>query len=217
MAQTKRRPGRPKGSGKLVMEELLDEEGNPVSTLENTKHVQAQDFARQVSYRDANEKSPGRGMYAGMASAESYLEFYKTSKGKKRKGRPWTYPTAEALEKEVLAYFEFCIDRRIPVTVAGLGAWLGITTSTLRLWKQNKDTMPFYEVVEPAIGFIHAMTEQGAMDGTVPVVSYIFSSKNYHGLQDKMDYEVLPTQQLTTNEQKEIIDKLPIYDTENDK
>jgi hypothetical protein len=201
--------GRPKKSGVLSLDDILDEDGNPLNPNEQSKDTDARDFKKAVEARDYNERTNGRGMYAGMANPESYFEFYKTSIGKKRRGRPWTYPTAEALQSEITAYFEFCIDKRVPVTVAGLGAWLGVTTSTLRLWKQNKDTMPFYEVVEPAIGFIHAMTEQGAMDGTVPVVAYIFSSKNYHGLQDKTEYEILPTQQLTSLEQDEILKQLP--------
>lgn len=208
----KRGPGRPKGSTRINLDDLMDDDGNPVSLSPEGKHLQAMEFKRQVEEADADRKSNRRGMYAGMADPESYLEMYKTTIGKQRKGRPWTYPTAEALQAEVTAYFEFVVDRRISVTVAGLCAWLGITTSTLRMWKNNSATMPFYEVVEPAIGFIHGMVEQGAAEGIVPVVFYIYSSKNYHGLQDKVEYEVTPSKSYSSIEQEDIIGKLPIKD-----
>lgn len=198
--------GRPKGSG-IKEDEMFDEDGNPVSLSVGTKAQDALQFKRQVD-GDVTYASK-KGMYAGMANPESYIEFYKTSIGKPRKGRPWTYPTAQALQTEVTSYFEFCIDKRIAVTVAGLGAWLGITVTTLRLWKQNKDTMPFYEVVEPAIGFIHSMTEQGAMDGNIPAIAYIFSAKNYYGLKDVQEYVLEPRKQLSTAEQDSIINDLP--------
>jgi len=203
-----RKPGRPKNVKSLTVEDMIDDEGKPMSMNRGTKAQNAIQFAKSLE-PDAQRQNSGRGMYSGMANPESYIEFYKKAVGNPRKGRPWTYPSAQALEKEIMAYMEYCIDHRIAVTVAGLSAWLGITTATLRLWKLNMDTMPFYEVVEPAIAFIHAMTEQGAIDGTIPVVSFIFTSKNYHNLKDVMEYSVEPRKQLTTAEQDTIIDLLP--------
>lgn len=101
------------------------------------------------------------------------------------------------------------ISRRIAVSVAGLSAWLGISTSTLRLWKQQSSTMPFYEVVEPAVAFIHAMTEQGALDGNVPAIPFLFLAKNYHNLHDKVEYELKSAEKLSIEEQQDIIHNLP--------
>ena len=212
MSNTKKKVGRPPQDKTLKMSDMIDRDGNLGSPYETSKMVQAEKFRKVVENNDANRRSNGRGMYAGMADPESYMEFYRQSISKPKKGRPWTYANAKALQREVTEYFEFAIDNRIPITVAGLGAWLGITVSNLRLWKQNRDTMPFYEVIEPAIAFIHAMTEQGAMDGTVPALPFIFASKNYFGLKDKMEYEIMPTQRITSDEQEEIINTLPIED-----
>ena len=129
--------------------------------------------------------------------------------GKVRKGRPWSYPSREALQAEITSYFEFVIERRIAVSVAGLSAWLGISTATLRLWKSNMNTMPFYDVVEPAVAFIHAMTEQGALDGNVPAVPFMFLAKNYHSLHDKLEYEIKSSERLSLAEQEDIISFLP--------
>lgn len=201
--------GRPKKDTRLTIDDLLDAEGNPINPNYNSKDQNARRFQAMIDSRDANEKQGmQKGMYAGMANPESYLEFYKISTGKPRKGRPWTYPDAKMLETEILKYFEFCIDKRIPVTVAGLSAWLGISVSTLSNWKRNRDTMPYYEVVEPAVAFIHAMTEQGAVDGNVPTVTFIFLSKNYNGLKDSVEYDVSPNR-LNLMEQEDIVKKLP--------
>ena len=196
---------------KLTMEELLDAEGNPVSNHKNSKHTEAMKFQRLVEGVTPSDgvNNTKRGMYAGMANPESFIEFYKKSISKSKKGRPWTYPTAQALQTEVTAYFEFCIDRLIAVTVGGLSAWLGVGVGTIRTWRQNQDTMPFYEVIEGAVAFVHSMTEQGAMDGNVPAIAYIFASKNYHGLTDKMDYVVIPHETMTALEQDDIIKQLP--------
>ena len=204
----KRKPGRPKNTRVKELDELIDEDGNPISQDPHSKQQLAIQFAKST-VPDAQRMQPNRGMYAGMANPHEYLVMYRTAANNPRKGRPWTYPSAAALAKEVDAYFDFCTHRRIAVCVAGLGAWLGVTVSTLRNWKQNRDTMPFYEVVEPAIAFIHAMIEQGALDGTVPAIAYIFQSKNYNGLKDVQEYTVEPRQQLSMLEQDKIIEALP--------
>jgi len=210
----KKHAGRPKGSVKvkeLKMSDMINKNGKTVSLDKNAKNANALAFEKLVNGDDSGTQgnTAKRGMYAGMANPESFIEFYKTTVGKQKKGRPWAYPTALALQTEVTAYFEFCVSRLIAVTVSGLGAWLGVSVTTMRYWKQNKDTMPFYEVIEPAIAFVHSMTEQGAMDGNVPAIAYIFASKNYHGLTDKMDYVVIPHETMTALEQDDIIKQLP--------
>jgi len=189
---------------------LFDEDGYPISQDHESKQQMAIKFKEIVDgNKDAQAFNPNRGMYAGSANPQEFLEFYHRTISRPNKGRPWAYPTAEALQAEVSAYFEFCVPRRIALCVAGLGAWLGVTTTTLNNWKRNRDTMPFYEVVEPAIGFIHAMTEQGAIDGTVPAVPFMFTSKNYHGLKDVQEYAMETRHQLSIAEQDTIIEALP--------
>lgn len=203
-----RKPGRPSEEKPLTMEELLGADGKPRTVAEHKRDDD--EFIKAVQGdTSAREYGMKKGMYAGMANPEDYLEMYKTISSKPRKGRPWTYPSREALQAEINSYFEFVIDRRIAVTVAGLASWLGITTSTLRLWKQQSSTMPFYEVIEPTIAFIHALTEQGAIDGNIPAIPFIFLAKNYHGLSDKVEYSLETAEKLTLEQQNEVIQQLP--------
>lgn len=201
---------RPKKDKNIEIDDILDDEGNPTNPNKNTKDLNAQIFERQVEGSYAGDATrPGRGMYAGMAHPHEFLVFYREAKKKPHRGAPWGYESQEALEKEIDAYFDFCIHRRIAVSVAGLGAWLGVSTATLGYWKRNRETLPYYECVELAIAFIHGMMEQGALDGNVPATVYNFLARNYNGLKDIQEYSVEPVKQLSILEQDRIIDALP--------
>lgn len=175
-----------------------------------SKDANAERLGRQIegSY-EGDSHRPGSGMYAGMANPHEFLVFYREAKKKPQCGTPWAYVSVKELEREIDAYFDFCIHRRIAVSVAGLGAWLGVSVGTLSYWKRNRETLPFYESVDMAIAFIHSMAEQGALDGNVPATVYNFVSKNYHGLKDIQEYSVEPMKQLSMSEQDKIIDALP--------
>lgn len=200
---------RPKKDKTIELDDIFDD-GTPTSPNKNTKDFNAQMFERQVegSY-EGDATRPTRGMYAGMAHPCDFLTFYNEAKGKPNRGAPWGYDSQEALEKDIDGYFDFCIRRRIAVSVAGLGAWLGVSTSTLGYWKRNRETLPYYECVELAIAFIHSMMEQGALDGNVPATIYSFLTRNYNGLKDVQEYTVEPVKQLSIEEQDRIIDALP--------
>jgi hypothetical protein len=201
---------RPKKEKNIEIDDILDDEGNPTNPNKNTKDLNAQIFERQVEGSYAGDATrPGRGMYAGMAHPHEFLVFYREAKKKPHRGAPWGYESQEALEKEIDAYFDFCIHRRIAVSVAGLGAWLGVSTATLGYWKRNRETLPYYECVELAIAFIHGMMEQGALDGNVPATVYNFLARNYNGLKDIQEYSVEPVKQLSILEQDRIINALP--------
>lgn len=201
--------GRPKKK-KPDIDALMYSDGSPRNPNVWSKDANAERLSRQIegSY-EGDSHRPGMGMYAGMANPHEFLVFYREAKKKPQCGTPWSYGSAEELEREIDAYFDFCIHRRIAVSVAGLGAWLGITVSTMSYWKRNRETHPFYEVIEVAISFIHAMAEQGALDGNVPASVFAFISKNYHGMKDIQEYSVEPVKQLSIAEQDKIIDALP--------
>ena len=209
--------GRPKNKEhKLTIEDIVDNEGNVVSCGEGTKTRNARRFKKLVENNINNPDENGtnkRGMYAGSANPESFIEMYKhTVSNRQKKGNPWRYPSRKALEDEIFKYFEFCVDRRIPVTVAGVCAWLGISVRTLNNWERHQDTQPFYDIAESTISFIHAMTEQGAVDGNIPASVFNFLSRNYHGLKDQMDYYVSPKDTINALEADEIIKNLPDVD-----
>lgn len=208
--------GRPKKDTTLTVDDFINADGELVSVAKTSKQANAIRLQNEIDGVASYNPRSTKGMYAGATNPDDFLLFYDTTIKKPLKGRPWSYPTQEALQSEVREYFRFAIEKKIALTVAGLSAWLGISVSTLQYWKSNRATMPFYEVVEPAIGFIHAMTEQGAIDGNIPAIAFIFVSKNYNGMTDKVEYTHAQEKLLDSVEQSDIVNRLPNISTSKD-
>jgi len=153
--------------------------------------------------------APTNGMYSGSASPQDYLDQMTHTMNSPYKGTPWKYPSKEALEKEIRAYFEFMVSRRIPLTVAGLSAWLGVSIRTVNYWQRNRDSCPFYELIESASAFIHALTEQGAVDGNVNAHIYTILSTNYWGLNNTANVNLNATSHINEVDDEDILNKLP--------
>lgn len=153
---------------------------------------------------------PSKGMYAGEAKPQDHLDAINHTLSKPLRGRPWAYPTPEALRSEIMEYFEFMIGRRIPITVAGLCAWLGISTHTARYWKTHEQLLPWYTEFETALAYIQSMQEAGAVEGRVVPYTYQFLAKNYHGMRDVREIEVSGESGiLDASDQKAIIENIP--------
>lgn len=153
---------------------------------------------------------PSKGMYAGEAQPQDHLDAINHTLSKPLRGRPWAYPSPEALRAEILEYFEFMIGRRIPLTVAGLSAWLGISTGTARYWKKNENLLPWYTEFDTALAYIQSMQEAGAVEGRVVPYTYQFLAKNYHGMRDVHEIDVTNENGiLDANDQKAIIESIP--------
>ena len=153
---------------------------------------------------------PSKGMYAGEAKPQDHLDAINHTLSKPLRGRPWAYPSPEALRSEILEYFEFMIGRRIPLTVAGLAAWLGISTATASYWKKNERLLPWYTEFDTALAYIQSMQEAGAVEGRVVPYTYQFLAKNYHGMRDVREIEVTGESGiLDASDQKAIIENIP--------
>ncbi len=206
----------PKGSGNRVVRKLriTTEDGEVVDTpiTRRDSEFSADLLVKRMEGRSEGLQSNGtaRGMYAGEAPPETHLAIFKRNMASPLKGVPWKYPTAELLEKEVQGYFECMVLNRIPLTVAGLCAWLGISSTGLSRWRSQQDTYPLYPTIETAVAFIHAMSEQGAVDGNVSGNVYGFLAKNYWGMTDTMTVtQVSENKGFTSEEQRAIIEALP--------
>lgn len=197
---------------KLTIDDLFNEDGELEIDTKNSKVHQAKVFSETVDqYAERNQPSK-KGMYAGETDREEFVNLYRKSVANRKKSKPWNYPSRKALDDEIMKYFEFCVERRIPVTVAGLATWLGISVTTLGNWRRHPDKYPHYDIVDNAVAFIHAMTEQGAVDGNVPTATYSFISRNYHGLKDQMEYTVARDDVLSISDKDKIINELPDVD-----
>ena len=206
-AKSKRNPkggGAPKGE--LSEKALLAGE----SGGQTTKYM-AQQRLVKVLAEEESRPAPARGMYSGDAKPQDYIDQINHTMKSQFKGRPWKYPSADALQAECMEFFSFMIARRIPVTVGGLSAWLGISYATLRNWRLNQDTLPFYPVVETSVSFIHAMLEQGAVEGRIMSAPFLFLSKNYFGLKDMQELEIVQGDTLTIEDRQRILANVPKY------
>lgn len=194
-----------------IMDEVEQETGKRPKSANNISVLQKVlvDRIDGVEQRPA----PSRGMYAGEAKPQDHLDAINHTLSKPLRGKPWTYPTAQALHDEIMEYFEFMVGRRIPLTVAGLCAWLGISTATALYWKKNEHLLPWYTEMETAMAYIQSIQEAGAVEGRVVPYTYQFLAKNYHGMRDVREIEVTGESGiLSANDQKAIIENLPDVD-----
>lgn len=194
-----------------IMDEIQAETGNRPACA-NTTLVKQKVLVDRISETE-QRPMPSRGMYAGEAKPQDHLDAINHTLSKPLRGRPWAYPTIEGLRSEILEYFEFMVGRRIPLTVAGLCAWLGISTGTARYWKTHEHLLPWYSEMETAMAYIQSMQEAGAVEGRVVPYTYQFLAKNYHGMRDVREIEVTgESGVLSATDQKAIIENLPDVD-----
>lgn len=199
-----------------VSEERIEELKDEIAKETGVRPVggESVDIAQRILLDriDASETRPlpSKGMYAGEAKPQDHLDAINHTLSKPLRGRPWAYPTPEALRSEILEYFEFMIGRRIPLTVAGLTAWLGISTATASYWKKNERLLPWYTEFDTALAYIQSMQEAGAVEGRVVPYTYQFLAKNYHGMRDVREIEVTGESGiLDASDQKAIIENIP--------
>lgn len=149
------------------------------------------------------------GVYHKGVDPKIYYEQFKHSICSQYSHTPWKYPSSEMLEQAIDDYFRLVLENHINPTVAGLCSWLGIDIRTLKRWENNQNTMPYFPVMANAVAFIHALIEQGAINGAVPAVTYMFNGKNYFGMKDETKVEVVGSTSYNEFERESIINDLP--------
>jgi len=149
------------------------------------------------------------GIYNADTDPFVYYENYKHTLTDVYSGKPWKYPSPHLLEASISDYFKRMFENKLNPTVAGLCSWLGINVAMMHRWESQQDTLPNYPVMSNAVAFIHGLIEQGAVGGSVNPITYTFTSKNYHGMNDNVSIEVSQKEAYTAEEAKRIIDDLP--------
>lgn len=107
-------------------------------------------------------------------------------------GRPPAFKSVEQLDEDIKGYLDLCYDTTTIPTVMGLATWLGCSRDTLYA-HANDSRSPFSYSVKNFIDLCHLSIENGAIDGKVNPVTYIFMGKNYFGLSDSKDIKVSAT------------------------
>jgi len=94
----------------------------------------------------------------------------------------------EAVEERIEEYFRICSERDALPTVEGMSLALGVSRSTLWEWgRGNNCTRGTTEAVQRAKTLLSALDAELAVRGKIQPVAYIFRSKNYYGLSDKVE------------------------------
>lgn len=107
-------------------------------------------------------------------------------------GRPPAFKSVEQLNKDIKDFLDLCYKTTTIPTVMGLATWLGVSRDTIYA-HANDPRSPFSYSVKNFIDICHLSLENGAIDGKVNPVTYIFMGKNYFSLTDSKDIKVSAT------------------------
>lgn len=140
-------------------------------------------------------RASGRGNMYDNKARQSYMaqpnvkEFNKTFVPKALTGRPYKWDSVEKLETELLDYFELCDKTNTVPTITAIATWLHCNRDTIYAHANNSNS-PFSDVLKNVINVCHTALENGAVDGKVNSVVYIFMGKNYFSLTDTKDITI---------------------------
>ena len=132
---------------------------------------------------------------------ENVRAFNKVMFNKVLKGRPQRWDSLEELQSELRGYFELCDETAVIPTVTGVAAWLGCSRDTLYSHANNPNSI-FSDTIKRVMSICHFSLENGAVDGKVNSVLYMFLGKNYFGLKDDKNITVTPATSNSTNSQE---------------
>ena len=116
-------------------------------------------------------------------------------------GRPLTWNSVEELEEQLMEYFKLCDETATIPTITAIATWLHCSRELIYR-HANDENSPFHDTLKNVINICHTSLENGAVDGKVNSVVYIFMGKNYFDLEDSKNITVTPATSSTTNSQE---------------
>ena len=173
------------------------------------------DIDTELTEREKAVTTPGRGNSYNNKSRQSYMaqpnvkEFNKTFVKKALTGKPCKFDSVEYVENELLAYFELCDKTNTVPTITAIATWLHCHRDTIYAHANNPNSL-YSDVFKNVINVCHTALENGAVDGKVNSVVYIFMGKNYFNLRDDKNITVSPVdskQTINSTETMEAIQK----------
>ena len=148
------------------------------------------------------------GIYIAGTDPELFYQQYKHSIVAMFDKKPWNYPTGEILAESIGDYLRLMFANHQSPTVAGLCSWLGISTSALKRWEENQNSVPYYDIISNAVNFNQGLIEPGAVSGTISAQIYQFLGKNYFGLSDSNRMEHVVISKYSEADKNAIIDDM---------
>lgn len=107
-------------------------------------------------------------------------------------GRPPAFDSEPQLKNDIKDYLDLCQRTTTVPTIMGLATWLGVSRDTIYA-HANDSRSPFSYILKNFIDLCHLSLENGAIDGKINPVTYIFMGKNYFSLTDSKDIKVSAT------------------------
>ncbi|MFQ9922091.1 MAG: terminase small subunit [Beduini sp.] len=120
------------------------------------------------------------------------LEKLSKLRGVMHTGRP-RINSAEEFNMAFTEYIELCYQGGMNPTINGLATFIGITKNTLSSWENGQLGNEIAYEVRLAHQFIEEFDDAKAQDGEVRDAVYIWRSKNYHGMVDKVETTIHTT------------------------
>lgn len=112
-----------------------------------------------------------------------------------------------AVENRVNEFLQISSESGELVTIEKLSLALGVTTSTLRTWKNGDGVSPQRKhLIEQCYELIHAFETTLAFEGSIDKTMYIFRSKNHYDMVDRKDVIVTQEDSLGEKVDLDIID-----------
>lgn len=158
---------------------------------------------RQLDYIKSG-KNKGRGNGIDNKKTRAYMaqenvqKFNKEFIPKALTGRPYKWDSVDELQDEIVKFLDLC-DRTATIpTITSIATWLHCDRDTIYNHANNPNS-PFFGILKNVINVCHSYLENGAVDGKVNSVLYMFMSKNYFGLKDDKNITVTPATNTDTN------------------
>lgn len=105
---------------------------------------------------------------------------------------------ANAVERRIQDYFNFCFENDRKPSVIGMCNWLGINRDTLNQWKNGDCRCATHtDMIRKAYGLLEELWTDYMINGKVNPASGIFLGKNLFGYKDTQDVVITPKQGIT--------------------
>ncbi len=100
------------------------------------------------------------------------------------------------VEDRINLYFDYSMQNGLKPVIEGLALALGISRSTLWDWETGRSRAELgssrSDIIKKAKEYIAFLMSDGVMSGQINPVTWIFYAKNYFGMKDSQDINIIP-------------------------
>lgn len=101
------------------------------------------------------------------------------------------------VEDRIKLYFDYSMQEGLKPNIEGLALAIGISRNTLWEWETGRSrgisSNSRGDMIKKAKDYIAFLMSDAVMDGKINPVTWIFYAKNYFGMKDSQDINIIPT------------------------